>query len=121
MFEDVAVPEGASITVRRSRTIEHTLHVEWGQSGGGQLNLGLTDSVKAQIQGAVERKQGQSYQQTETVEYTVQLNGEEARRYKLVWSDIWQGGTAEIVQGGRSSTAPFQLRVGTELDVKPVS
>lgn len=118
MFEDVAVPQGASITVRRSRTIEHTLQVELGQSVGGELNLGLTESLKAQIQGAIERKQGQIYQHTETVEYTVQLDGKESKRYRLVWSDIWQGGTAEIVQDGISSRAPFQLRVGTELDVK---
>jgi hypothetical protein len=117
--EVVNVPAGVTITVRRSRTFEHTIDFNWHVSTGGNMEIGLKQIVSASVRREIERAQGRTYQQSETTEYQVELNGERANRYKLTWIDIWLTGVAEIRGAGRTGLLPFQFRERTELDVVP--
>jgi hypothetical protein len=118
--EEVTVPRGVNITVKRSRTIEHTVNVNWGTSGGGGLDLGLKPVISASIKGAIEQKQGRSYQESETIEYEIALNGEVSTHYRLIWRDVWRRGVAEVREGRKVNVYPFQFREWAELEVLPI-
>jgi hypothetical protein len=118
-IEVVNVPAGVAITVKRSRKIEHIVEIEWRKSTEADIELGLKGIVSATILGEIEQAQGRSYQQSETIEYEVNLNGEKNNRYKLVWVDTLLVGVTEVHQGQITHLLPFQFREGTELEVVP--
>lgn len=117
--EIVDVPNGVTIKVKRIRTVEHTLSIEWAAVLSAKGEVGIKQLVSASIQGEIQRIKGYTLQQTESLEYEVTLNGERDNQYKLVWVDIWLKGTADIVDGNNSYSQPFQFRDRTELKVLP--
>ena len=117
--EIVNVPSGATVTVRRSRTVEHTIEVDWRASLEIGLEAGIKEIVSASIRSEVEKTQGHAYKQSETVEYEVQLNGEKHNRYKLIWTDIWRTGAVDIKTRIMNCSLPFELRMQAELEVVP--
>jgi len=119
--EEVHIPNGVIIKVKRSRTIEHTININWSTTRGGSFDLGIKEIVGASINGEITQAKGRTYQQSETMEYEVELNGEKSNRYQLVWVDIWRKGFAELIQGNQTQVVPFQFRELTELRVIPVS
>jgi hypothetical protein len=118
--EEVSVPPGVTIKVKRSRTIEHTVDVSWTVSGGASIDAGFRPIIRASIQGGIEQERGRAFQESETIEYEVELSGQTCTRYKLVWTDVWRKGFAEFHQGGTTQILPFRFREWAELAVLPV-
>jgi hypothetical protein len=115
--EVINVPQGVTITVKRSRVIEHTLDVSWKVSAGSEIELGLEPIIKTMVRGEIEKSQGRTYQETETMEYEIELNGEMSNRYTLIWTDIWLVGNTEIQQNNTTRILPFQFHEYSELEV----
>ena len=118
--EEGHVPKGVKIKVKRSRTVEHTVEVNWTITGEARLEAGFKQILSGSIRGEISRQQGQSAVESETVEYEVELDGEKGLRYRLQWTDIWRNGTAEFLHGGVTHQTPFRYRERSELAVLPV-
>jgi hypothetical protein len=118
--EEVSVPPGVTIKVKRSRTIEHTVDIDWQVSGGISIESGIKPIISASIRGEIGQRQGRTYQESETLEYEVALNGETSTRYRLIWTDVWRKGVAEFQIGYRTQVLPFRFREWTKLDVHPI-
>ena len=119
-YEEVSVPQGANITVRRSRTVEHAIEVNWQATAGISVSVGVRDILSASIRSELERQHGHTFRESETREYSVELNGDRATRYRLVWTDVWREGTLGFQERGSMRLIPFRLRESTELLVQPV-
>jgi tyrosine-protein phosphatase YwqE len=117
--EKIDVPNGVNVKVKRSRTIEHTIDVNWSVVGSMNIDIGLKQIISASIYGQLEQSKGQTFQQSETLEYEVALNGDKSNRYKLTWVDLWKKGTVEFQNGSSTVMIPFQIRELTELKVVP--
>lgn len=118
--EEVHVPLGVKIIVKRSRTIEHSVEVDWSITGEGRLDIGIKQILSGSIRSEITKKQGQSYKESETMEYEIELNGKTSNRFKLVWTDIWRKGTAQFSYKGMTNFAPFRFKEHTELEVVPL-
>jgi hypothetical protein len=118
--EEVHVPRGVKIKVKRSRTVEHTVEVDWTVAGEVHLEAGFKHIVSGSIRGEISQKQGRSATESETVEYEVEIDGEKGSQYRLKWTDIWRKGMAEFRYGGATHMAPFKYRERSELEVVPV-
>lgn len=117
--EVINVPKGVTITVKRSRAIEHTVDVNWQISSGGEVEVGLQPVIKTVVRSEIEKAQGRTYQESETMEYEIELDGEINNRYTLTWTDTWLMGNTEIQQGNTTRILPFQFREYSELEVNP--
>lgn len=117
--EEVSVPPGVTIKIKRSRTIEHTVDIDWQISGSGNIEAGFKPIISASIRGEIGHKQGHAYNESETMEYEIDLNGETNTCYRLIWTDIWRKGFAEFQIGNATQTFPFRFREWTKLDVSP--
>lgn len=118
--ETVLVPSGVKITVKRSRTIEHTVDISWRELKGGGIDLGFEGIIGISIRGEIEKQKGRSYKESETIEYEVELNGEKVSQYNLVWTDIWCKGFIEMTVNDMTQIVPFRFRDSSELEVIPV-
>jgi hypothetical protein len=116
-IEDVNVPNGVTITVKRSRTVEHTLEIEQSALQARQVKIGFEKILGVSIRDKITKKSGKSYRESETIEYEVILNGEKNEHYRLIWIDIWQNGVAEFCENNEIHTVPFRFRKQTELHV----
>ncbi len=58
--EIVNVPSGVVITIKRSRTVEHTIDVTWSIAGNLELDIGLKNMIQTSIRGEVEHIQGKT-------------------------------------------------------------
>ncbi|WP_169158003.1 zinc ribbon domain-containing protein [Brasilonema bromeliae] len=119
--EVINVPQGVTITVKRSRVIEHSIDINWQFSSGIEIELGLQPIIKTVVRGEIEKAQGRKYQESETIEYEIELSGETSNRYSLTWTDIWLTGKTEIQQSNTTRILPFQFREYSELEVAPAS
>lgn len=117
--EIVSVPKGVVIKVKRIRTVEHTVNIEWTAAISGKGEIGLKQVVSASIQGEIQRLKGYVTHQTESTEYEITLDGEKHNQYKLIWIDVWLKGQAEIQDSNGNYPQPFQFRDRTELNVAP--
>jgi hypothetical protein len=119
--EEVHVPPGVTIKVKRSRTIERTVEINWKVVGSVELSAGIKELISMSIIGEIERMQGHSFKQSETLEYEVELNGDKSSRYKLSWIDVWQTGALEYPIDNKTKVVPFRFNETSELKVSPVS
>ncbi|HEV3201233.1 MAG TPA: hypothetical protein VGZ73_25200 [Bryobacteraceae bacterium] len=115
--EDIHLPKGVKIKVKRSRMVEHTVEVDWTVAGQAQVDAGFKQILSGSIRGEVSHKQGRTATESETVEYEVELDGEKCSPYRLCWTDIWRKGTAEFRRGGTTRIVPFRYRDRSELAV----
>jgi hypothetical protein len=118
--EEVSVPHGVTIKVKRSRTMEHTVDIDWNTIGGVNIETGLKPIISASIRGEIGYRHGRTYKESETLEYEVALNGETSTRYRLSWTDTWRKGIAEIPIGNETKVIPFRFRESTKLEVTPI-
>jgi hypothetical protein len=119
--ETVNVPPGVTITVKRARQVEHSIDIGQSKAFEGGMEMGLKGIISSSVLGKIEQTQGRSYQQSETVEYQIELNGNQCKHYRLTWVDTFLTGSVEVQQSGRSQSIPFQFREGTELEVVPIA
>ena len=117
--EEVRIPVGVSITVKRSRTIEHAVEIDRKVSGGANTDVGLKQILSASIRGEIEKRQGYSYQESETIEYEIELSGEKNNLYRLIWTDVWRKGYVKL-QDEAFEKLPFRFRERAELEVLPI-
>ena len=117
--EEISVPSGVIVKVKRSRTIEHAVEVNLKSTSKEGISIGVEQVLCVSIHSEIERQRRRSYSQSETVEYEVELNGDKSGRYWLIWTDVWQQGVVEFQYQGSTHTLPFQFRERTELEVLP--
>jgi hypothetical protein len=113
--EEVRVPSGVTIKVQRSRTVEHSIVIEW--RGGIEVHAGLEQVLSVSIRGEIERKEGRTYQQSETRGYEIDLSGDRSNQYRLIWTDVWRKGLVQLQNGNETTVLPFRFRERTELEV----
>jgi hypothetical protein len=118
--ELVNVPEGVTIRVKRAHTVQHTISVNWSAGGDIQGKGSLVKLIELTITATIERSKETSYQESETIEYEVELNGNKSQGYKLVWMDVWRQGKVELETKDGKHSIPFEYRERSELDVIPV-
>ena len=119
--EAVHVPKGVKIRVKRSRVVEHTVEVDWTVGGEASIEVGFKSIVSGSIRGEVSQKQGRTTTESETVEYEVEIDGDQSSSYTLRWTDIWCKGLAEFIHGGAIRRVPFRYRDRSELEVLAVT
>lgn len=71
--EEVHLPKGVKIRVKRSRMVEHTVEVDWTIGGEAGIEAGFKSIVSGSIRGEVSQKQGHTATESETVEYEVEI------------------------------------------------
>lgn len=118
--EIVRVPRGVVIKVKRSRTIEHSVEINWKAVGEIKIDAGIKELLNGSIRGEIERQQGRSRKLSETMEYEVELNGNQSSQYRLKWMDLWREGYVELHQSKNIDTIPFTYKERAELDVEEV-
>jgi hypothetical protein len=69
---------------------------------------------------SIEKQKGRSYKKSETIEYEVELNGQNASHYSLVWTDIWCKGFIELNINNTTQILPFRFQDSSELEVIPM-
>jgi hypothetical protein len=120
MASDImSVPEGASVKITRGRTIERAVELNWTGKAEGGLNIG-PDFLSAEILAAMEQKQGQTYKESERVEYEVALNEGQNTVYKRIWKDRRLTGMAKFKGREHLEEIPFQFKEWTQLDIQVV-
>ena len=119
--ELVNVPKGVVIKVKRHRSIEHTVAIEWSSAISGKGEIGIKQLVSASIQGEIQRIKGYGSSELESMEYEIILDGDKHPQYKLTWVDVWLKGFAEFQDGNNFYQQPFQFRDRAELKVVPIS
>lgn len=118
--EIITISRGVTITIKRTRTIEHKIEINWKTAGISEIEAGLKNFIIASIQGEIEKTSGDLYQFQETIEHTIELSGDISQKYKLTWVDFWHSGQAIIPQKGINQPLSFRFRKRTELVVNPV-
>jgi hypothetical protein len=122
--EEVNVPAGVNIKVTRTRTIEHTVELSEKTQTTLSSDAGIASGVfnmKLSIAHAIEKQQGRTYSENETMEYQVELHGDqESSKYTLLWTEHWRTGVAEVEdkRGRTIVLGPIRFREGAALEVQ---
>ena len=141
--EIVLIAPGVKVTKTRTRTIDHSIALydsatTTSELGGkfdtGSLNISLinigpvklgVEGLRAEIKGAVKRerihREQAVYNETFTVSEDIQLDGNVATHYKLMWFDLWRRGTAQFYGANSEFTYPFRYRESTTLEVQAIT
>jgi hypothetical protein len=117
--ERVQVPQGVTAKVKRSRTIEHSVSLTTTESVETNSTHTYTEFLSQSIKKEMEQKQGRNYQESETLEYEVELDGSKGSAYTLLWIDSFCKGTIEFTHTDRIDRIPFRFRTQTDLQVTP--
>lgn len=116
--EKIQVPDGIIFTLTRAYTIEHTIQIDWDDSNEAALELGIKNLFYSSIRRKIEKKEGNTYKQSETIEYQIQIDGKKNTNYQIVWIDIWLRGN---IQSNVAPTLPFQYRKETQFEIHPLN
>jgi hypothetical protein len=117
--EKVTVVQGVKSTLKRSRTIQHTVNITKNESDYKSIS-GSLEVIKGEIKSKVEVALSQGLTLSETVERTHEFDGREGGVYKLIWVEYFREGTATVNVQGTTLTIPFKIRVGADLTVEKV-
>jgi hypothetical protein len=83
-----------------------------------EIDLKLIQMFEASVRQAVEQKHGRAYRKQETREETVELKGDIASQWQLIWIEHWRGGRARLNHTKSAKVAvPFQICERLELRV----
>lgn len=121
--EEVNVPDGVKVTVKRSRTIARTVNIQWEALGGIDANVGIKNIVDTSVRWEIKQIKGEDFKESETIEYEIELNGEKSNRYKLIWIDTWRKGSVELREKSteiQTYFIPFEIREKSELHVSAI-
>lgn len=120
--EEIRVPPGVNVTVKRSRTVKRVVELLENSKDGAKVEAGLKigqlDIIKATIHNEIQKQASRRFEETETIEYEVNLSGEKSESYRLVWADLMRNGTVNINESGEIKSLPFCFRERTELQVQ---
>jgi hypothetical protein len=77
--EEIHLTDGANVTVKRARTISHSVEVMDTKTISSQLEAGLKfahlDILKATVKGEIQKQTGSRLEESETVEHEITLSG----------------------------------------------
>lgn len=108
---------GSKQTYKRSRTIERSISLTESKSLEVTAGIDLK-IISSTIRGEIERQLSQTYRQIETVERSIEIDGNTLPRVRLVWIERYRRGTARGVFGSTESDLPFYFPL--ELELRPV-
>jgi hypothetical protein len=117
--ERVQVPQGVTAKVKRSRTIEHSVNLTTTESLETSSTQVYTEFLSQTVKREVEQKHGRSYNESETLEYEVELDGSKGTSHTLLWIDSFCTRTIEFSHSNRIDRVPFRFRTQTDLQVTP--
>jgi len=107
--EIVETPPGVKRTVKRSRTVEHSLSITDTTAGEieKKVNFGV---VSAAIRGRIESSLNAAYKQSETVEQFAEIDGSVLPRARVVWVERTMVGKAAVTINSVPTEMPFAFR-----------
>lgn len=111
--EEVEIPPGVKVKVRRNKTVSRSIELENRSSSGGSSGVTIKGLIEASVQHRFEQVTGSSFHESETVDYEVELDGNKATRYYLEWIEVWREGLAKLDM----SETRFRIRERVELEV----
>jgi hypothetical protein len=111
---------GIKRTIKRSRTIEHTVSVTETTGLDASVKAGI-GVISGEIKGRVEKALGQSFRQSETVEQVIEIDGNKLPEVTLQWVEKYRKGVASIKVNGVDKKVPFEFRENIELRIKRVA
>lgn len=117
--EMVQIPQGVTAKVKRSRTIEHSVNLSTTEGLETSSTHVYTEFLSQSVKKEIEQKHGRGYSESETVEYEVELDGNQSASYTLLWIDSFCKGTIEYSHSNRINRVPFRFRTQTDLQVTP--
>jgi len=121
--EEIHIPEGVSVTIKRARTITHAVEITTSEKRDSELEASFTGThlgiLKATITNEIQKQTGIRFEESETVEHQITLSGDKSQNYRLVWADFVRSGIVEINAKGNRTALPFNWRERTELQVVP--
>lgn len=117
--EIVSTPAGVKRTVKRTRTIEHSVSQTEtkGAEAAAKLDFGI---LSGEIRGKIEVARNQTFKQSETIEQSVEIDGNILPKAKIIWIERGVTGKASFVSNGKKTEVPFTLSETLELQVVPV-
>ncbi|MEA5079222.1 MAG: hypothetical protein VB013_11695 [Anaerolineaceae bacterium] len=119
--EEITIPKGVVVKVKRSRTIEHEVSIEWDNKTLIDFSVGIKEIISTKISTDIGNSHMENFRRSQTNEYEVELDGNVSNNYKLIWYDVWLIGSAEVKNEKNStSILPFKLRSQTVLEVVPI-
>jgi hypothetical protein len=112
--EIVETLPGSRRTVKRSRTIEYAVAITDTASLEVSIkaNLGF---ISSEIRSEVEKALSQSFKQSETIEQSIEIDGKELLKVKLIWIEKRRKGAATMTVGDIVNRVPFEFREHLEL------
>ena len=117
--ERVQVPKGVTAKVKRSRTVEHSVSLTTTEGLETSSTHVYTEFLSQTVKKELEQKHGRSYSESETLEYEVELDGNQGSSFTLLWIDSFCKGTIEFSHTDRVDRVPFRFRTQTDLQVTP--
>jgi hypothetical protein len=85
--EKVQVPPGVMLTIKRARTVEHSLSFRHGETSESGVTFGHANILTESARKAIEESLGSTIREAETIEHEVELNGAVSNEYTLTWVD----------------------------------
>lgn len=116
--EIVETPRGAKRTIKRSRTFEREINFAKSNEVEVLANVDLV-ILSSQVRGRIEQTHGQTFKRSETIEQTIEIDGNVLPRVALVWVEKRRVGTASAIIDGVNANLPFEL--GESLELRIVS
>ncbi len=117
--EHVSCSKGSAIIVKRSRSLRHDIRINSNVSAELSGNARLIQIINMEVRSTIGRSKETGYQESETVEYSVKLDGNISRGYTLIWTHIWRQGKVQVELNGKQRDVPFEYLDGLELNVIP--
>lgn len=123
--EEIHVPAGVTVNVRRTRSIKRAVELTQSETNSGTVESGLKFGqlgiITATVQNEIRKQTGRRFEEIETIDYEIGLSGDNSESYTLVWADFMRRGIVEIREGEKTTELPFRCRERTELQVVAAS
>jgi hypothetical protein len=123
--ESVEADKGIVTKFERSRTITREVSFSTKVGAGAEIEARIAANLvvakgelTTRIKGHIEQETGEKLTSSETRKQTIEIDGKELPKAKIVWVDIYRTGTVEVVQDGKPYKVSFEFPIGTKLVVK---
>lgn len=117
--EIVNTPKGAKRVVKRTRTFERAVSLANTSGSDGMLKISFA-VLSGEIRNKLEETSTQGLRESETIEQTIEIDGNELAKVALVWVERRQLGVANVAIDGPSVSIPFELPRNLELRIVPL-
>ena len=121
--KEYRLAEGIPTKARREHSFTHTINVQWQALGEMTLSAGIKNLVDTTIKAEISRTKGHDFQESLTDEEIATLVGEKNADFEVTWTDTWQKGNIEVLDGGSKNgrhVIPFEYREKTSYEIKRI-